>query len=52
MFPAHAGMDRRVSTVSAGTSSCSPRTRGWTGAMLARGEWVAVFPAHAGMDRC
>ena len=32
VFPAHAGMDRSCQTVSARQVSCSPHTRGWTGA--------------------
>ena len=51
MFPAYAGMDRKLLMSSAQVDMCSPPTRGDGPELGTIQEGGDVFPAYAGMDR-
>ena len=47
--PRARGDGPRLAGTRRASTSCSPRTRGWSQAILAAGERVQLLPAHAGM---
>ena len=49
-FPAHAGMDRGITSAPCAAPRASPHTRGWTPSTSACRSAPRGFPAHAGMD--
>ena len=52
VFPAYAGMFRRIGGNHETNGPFSPRMRGCSGAGQIRVRLLVVFPAYAGMFRC